>query len=64
VVLSPTSVQPLISGYLYRLQVQLRERGIACPLLLMTSGGGLTTLEQAARLPIRLSNRGRPAADG
>jgi N-methylhydantoinase A len=38
-------VQPLIAGYLGRLGKALTERGFRCPVYLMTSGGGLTTLE-------------------
>ena len=41
-------------GYLERLSRQLKETGLACPLYLMLSGGGLATLETAMRFPIRL----------
>ena len=51
-------VQPLIASYLYRLRDQARARGLGCPIFLMLSGGGLTTLEQAARFPIRLVESG------
>ena len=51
-------VRPLMSSYLQRLREGARQRGLACPLLLMMSGGGLTTLEQAARFPIRLVESG------
>ena len=51
-------VQPRISGYLKRLSLGLRETGLHCPILLMTSGGGLTTLENAARFPVRLVESG------
>ena len=51
-------VRPLMSGYLHRLQGMLSARGIAAPLFLMMSGGGLTTLENAARFPIRLVESG------
>ena len=51
-------VRPLMARYLERLAGELRDRGIACPFLLMTSGGGLTTLEVAARFPIRLVESG------
>ena len=51
-------VQPLMSRYLHRLADALRESGLACPFLLMTSGGGLTTLETAAEAPIRLVESG------
>ena len=52
------SVQPLMAGYLRSLQGRLGELGFACPVYLVTSGGGLTTLETAARLPIRLVESG------
>ena len=51
-------VRPLISGYLLRLQAGLRARGMTCPFYLMMSGGGVTTVENAARYPIRLVESG------
>ena len=51
-------VRPLMAGYLHRLRDQLREMEMDCPLFLMMSGGGLTTLETAARFPIRLVESG------
>jgi N-methylhydantoinase A len=51
-------VQPLMSRYLQRLSNELAERNFACPFLLMTSGGGLTTLATATRFPIRLVESG------
>jgi N-methylhydantoinase A len=51
-------VQPLMASYLHRLKAGLTEAGFACPLYLMLSGGGLTTLETAARFPIRLVESG------
>ncbi|MFC7689050.1 hydantoinase/oxoprolinase family protein [Paeniroseomonas aquatica] len=51
-------VQPLMASYLKRLEVGLREAGLGCPLFMMLSGGGLTTLETAARFPIRLVESG------
>jgi N-methylhydantoinase A len=51
-------VRPLMSRYLERLSGELIELGYACPFLLMTSGGGLTTLETATRFPIRLVESG------
>ncbi len=51
-------VQPLMAGYLGRLETALAERGFACPVYLMTSGGGLTTIETARRFPIRLVESG------
>ena len=51
-------VRPLMEGYLARLDGMLDEIGIGCPLLLMTSGGGLTTVETARRQPVRLVESG------
>jgi N-methylhydantoinase A len=51
-------VRPLMSGYLYRLRDLLDEKGLDCSLFLMMSGGGLTTLDHAARYPIRLVESG------
>jgi N-methylhydantoinase A len=51
-------VRPLMARYLERLAGELREIGFHCPFLMMTSGGGLTTLETAARFPIRLVESG------
>src|SRR5262249_42859132 len=51
-------VQPLMAGYLGRLGDALAAAGFRCPVYLMTSGGGLTTLETARRFPIRLVESG------
>ncbi len=51
-------VQPLMARYLQRLAEELQARGLRCPFLLMTSGGGLTTLQTATRFPIRLVESG------
>ena len=51
-------VRPLISGYLLRLREGLRARGMTCPFYLMMSGGGVTTVEIAARFPVRLIESG------
>ncbi|MEM9533625.1 MAG: hydantoinase/oxoprolinase family protein [Pseudomonadota bacterium] len=51
-------VRPLVDRYLRRLETELRRRGVNCPFLLMTSGGGLTTVETACRFPIRLVESG------
>jgi N-methylhydantoinase A len=51
-------VQPLMDGYLKRLAEALRGRDIRCPLFLITSAGGLTTVETARRFPIRLVESG------
>ena len=51
-------VQPLMARYLGRLSDELRSMGFSCPLCLMTSGGGLTSVETARRFPIRLVESG------
>jgi N-methylhydantoinase A len=51
-------VQPLMSRYLGSLAEALRDADVVCPFLLMTSGGGLTTLETATAFPIRLVESG------
>lgn len=51
-------VRPLMESYLARLAGELKAQGFLCPFLLMTSGGGLTTLDTATRFPIRLVESG------
>jgi N-methylhydantoinase A len=51
-------VQPMMARYLRQLEVDLREAGLAAPLFLMMSGGGLTTIDTACRFPIRLVESG------
>ena len=51
-------VQPVMDRYLGRLDEALRQRGVACPLFLITSGGGLAALDTARRFPIRLVESG------
>ncbi|HTV46081.1 MAG TPA: hydantoinase/oxoprolinase family protein [Stellaceae bacterium] len=51
-------VQPLIGRYLDHLAGLLRREGFSCPLFLMLSGGGLTTIETAIRFPVRLVESG------
>lgn len=51
-------VRPLMDTYLGDLESRLHALGARCPVLLMTSGGGLTTLATARRFPIRLVESG------
>lgn len=51
-------VRPLMASYLTRLAGELKSQGFLCPFLLMTSGGGLTTLDTATKFPIRLVESG------
>jgi N-methylhydantoinase A len=51
-------LQPLIGRYLASLERELQRAGIHCPMLLMTSGGGITSVETAIRFPVRLVESG------
>ncbi len=51
-------VQPMMQGYLRRLEQELRALGVTAPIFLMLSGGGLSTIETACRFPIRLLESG------
>jgi len=51
-------VQPVMASYLKRLEDRLRQDGFTCPVFLITSAGGLTTIETARQFPIRLVESG------
>ena len=51
-------VQPVMAGYLGRLRDALAARGFDCPVFLITSAGGLCTLEAARQYPIKLVESG------
>ncbi len=51
-------IRPVMDRYLGRMRKRLDELGCRCPVLLMTSGGGLTALDTARRFPIRLVESG------
>ncbi|HVC63651.1 MAG TPA: hydantoinase/oxoprolinase family protein [Acetobacteraceae bacterium] len=51
-------VQPMMARYLRKLEAGLRGLGVAAPVFLMLSGGGLTTIETACRFPVRLVESG------
>jgi N-methylhydantoinase A len=51
-------VQPLVEGYLARMKSALDTAGFGGVLYLVTSSGGLTTLEAAQRFPVRLIESG------
>ena len=51
-------VKPLMAGYLENLALGLEGDGFDCPLFLMTSGGGMTTLDTALSFPVRLIESG------
>jgi N-methylhydantoinase A len=51
-------LQPLIATYLGNLRRDLLAAGVRCPLLLMSSGGGLMAADSAMRFPVRLVESG------
>ena len=51
-------VKPLMSRYLADLRDRLNALGVKRPFLMMTSGGGLTSVEAAREFPIRLVESG------
>lgn len=51
-------VQPLMATYLAEFAEEFARAGLTCPILMMTSGGGMTTLETARSHPIRLVESG------
>jgi N-methylhydantoinase A len=54
-------IRPMADHYLERLELDLKNLGISCPLLMMLSNGGLTHVGEARRLPVQLLESG-PAA--
>jgi N-methylhydantoinase A len=51
-------VMPAVAGYVRRIEERLREGGIAAPLLLMKSSGGVIRGEGAARQPVQTALSG------
>lgn len=51
-------IQPLMASYLRDFENQFQAEGLTCDILMMTAGGGMTTLETASKLPIRLVESG------
>jgi N-methylhydantoinase A len=51
-------IQPLMARYLADFTARFTAEGLSCPILVMTAGGGMTTIETAARIPIRLVESG------
>jgi N-methylhydantoinase A len=51
-------LQPLMGSYITRLERELVKAEFNCPMLLMTSGGGITTTDTATRFPVRLVESG------
>lgn len=59
---STTSVNaygvPVVKEYLKRLEDRLRAKGLEAPLGIFTSNGGIISVEEAKRLPVRLVESG------
>ncbi|KIC31262.1 hydantoinase/oxoprolinase family protein [Leisingera sp. ANG-S5] len=51
-------IQPLMETYLARFAERFAAEGVKCPILMMTAGGGMCTIQTAARFPIRLVESG------
>ncbi|MBV7393993.1 hydantoinase/oxoprolinase family protein [Mameliella sediminis] len=51
-------IRPLMASYLGRLRDRLAAEGADCPVFLMHSGGGILSLDMAARFPVRLVESG------
>ncbi|MAK24550.1 MAG: methylhydantoinase, partial [Acidimicrobiaceae bacterium] len=51
-------IQPLVTKYLQDLESRRHALSMTCPMLLMQSGGGLGTLDDALRFPVRLVESG------
>jgi N-methylhydantoinase A len=51
-------IQPLMGDYLADFQEKFEAEGLACAILMMTASGGMTTIETAGKLPIRLVESG------
>jgi len=51
-------IKPLMASYLGRLEDRLRSQGVACPIFLMHSGGGIISIQNAADFPVRLVESG------
>ncbi|NVK14168.1 MAG: hydantoinase/oxoprolinase family protein [Rhodobacteraceae bacterium] len=51
-------IQPLMETYLAQFAERFSAEGVTCPILMMTAGGGMCTIQTAARFPIRLVESG------
>src|SRR3954470_21186761 len=56
-----TSVMPVVSAYVERLDARIAEQGITAPLLLMKSSGGVTSSQRVRKSPVETALSG-PAA--
>lgn len=57
-VIANAYVQPMAKAYLGRLVDQLGAIGVACPVFLMHSGGGIISVDTAMQFPVRLLESG------
>jgi N-methylhydantoinase A len=57
-VCSNAFIKPLMASYLNRLVDKLKAIGATCPVYMIHSGGGLISVETAARFPVRLLESG------
>lgn len=51
-------IQPVMSRYLLELEREMRDKGLRVPMMMILSGGGVATVDTAARFPIRLLESG------
>lgn len=51
-------VRPVMESYLHSLVDRLKETGIACPVFMIHSGGGIISVQNAAAFPVRLMESG------
>ncbi len=51
-------IQPMMARYLDAFAASFSQSGLSSPILMMTAGGGMTTLKTAAQFPIRLVESG------
>ncbi len=51
-------IKPIMASYLLRLQDRMAQEGVNCPIFMMHSGGGILSLESAAKFPVRLVESG------
>ena len=51
-------IQPLMADYLATFARTFADLGLTCPILIMTAGGGMTSLTSAQAFPIRLVESG------
>src|SRR3546814_17052839 len=45
-------IGPIVGDYVYRLEARLKEQGMPCPLLVMQTHGGLSTVEAMRNRPL------------